>query len=653
MKHKSTSSPAKQTSPNGDISKLNVVYAKFVRSEPFNMSLFNEYTSLKVLTYSASISMTVKMLHRFEQVECVFGYEGIIQDFAAVIAAQKVISENVLMAVKGLNDPRQDFLLGKVAEGSAKFYVVKDAISHAKIYLLEGKGKRRVVVGSANASDRAFSGKQAETLVAFDNDDAAWEQYTQEYEAVRCGASSELTLPDLKHEGIALEDVPVLKNADNKTDGVTLYLGTDPTVSAVPVVVQRVEKLRAGYNKVIKPLVKPKRGPVQISREVVGKTVRLVKSQRDQTALDEPSWLSIDLEAQTVLLSGKTVSLETSSADVARDAELLTQYFNNFGEGFHGDVAQLQRDYFMFMSWFYVSPFICDFRNRAIVEQEYIFDFPLFAVLFGKSNCGKTRLIETLMRSMFGHHSFLNKNDLTRTNLGGLLHTYKRFPAVFDDVEKKRFDQHATDIIKDEQFILQEYPAFVLSMNASNHAFPTEIRKRCLMIYTNASLPDHTEVAKRLYGSVRAIQQNLGTALYHAYLRGVVERLSKGDELPNDILRFSSELLVQLFERHASPLPNWCRPLSVTSYQERKYENIKLELKKLYETNPSAWTIRKAEVILNVVSYEASGLRKEIPDWLLKAGNKGGNIVMDREPLEAFLGVSFGRRWLGFMRRFG
>jgi hypothetical protein len=141
----------------------------------------------------------------------------------------------------------------------------------------------------------------------------------------------------------------------------------------------------------------------------------------------------------------------------------------------------------MFMSWFYISPFVCDFRNRAIHGQEYIFDYPLFAVLFGKSNCGKTRLIETLMRSMFGYHRFIDKNDFTRTNLRGLLNSYRRFPAVFDDVEKKRFDQHGMDVIKDEQFMLDEYPAFVLSMNADNHSFSTEIRKRCLMVYTNAS----------------------------------------------------------------------------------------------------------------------------------------------------------------------
>ena len=86
----------------------------------------------------------------------------------------------------------------------------------------------------------------------------------------------------------------------------------------------------------------------------------------------------------------------------------------------------------------------------AIIEQGYIFDYPLFAVLYGKSNCGKTCLIQTVMKSMFGYFSFVDKSYFTRVNLRNLLHTARRFPAVFDDVEKKRFTEYAADIIKDE-----------------------------------------------------------------------------------------------------------------------------------------------------------------------------------------------------------
>jgi hypothetical protein len=619
---------------------LMAVYALFQRSEPFNMSLFDGFSSLRVLTYSVSIPMTVRMLHRFEHIECVFGYEGIINDFSTILAVQKELSQGILMAVKGLAGEQQAFILARVAEGNARFFVVKDAISHSKIYLLQGASKR-VVVGSANLSDRAFSGKQAETIVIFDDDEAAWQHYEQEYEKVRKGATTEFILPELRIQEIALEDVPVLKQTEKTPGGVTLFVGTDTTTASIPLVINRVERLATSYGHVTKSLVQPKHHQIRLTQETVGRVVRLIKSHRAQDNTVEPTWFSVDFAAGTALLSGKTVSLEVEEGDVSSDVALLTEYFNNYQKGFHGDVAKLQHDYFMFMSWFYISPFVCDFRNRAISQHDYIFDYPYFAVLFGKANCGKTRLIETLMRSMFGYHHFIEKGDFTRTNLRNLQGNYRRFPVIFDDVEKKRFVEHATDVIKDEQFVLEEYPAFVLSMNADNHAFSTEIRKRCLMIYTNASLPDNTEEAKQLYSSVRAIQQRLGTSLYRKYLATVMASLANR-EPPRDILRFSSELLVSLFQTYGrNGTPAWCTPISINEYSDRKYENVRAELRKLYQTAPSNWKIRRDEVILTVESYEAPGLRKEIPDYLLLEGNKGTNIVMHRKGLEDFLGLRF------------
>ena len=87
--------------PELDTSRLNAVHAQFQRGEPFSLELFEGFESLRVLTYSASILMTVKMLNRFETVECVFGYEGVLQKFSTVLACQKVLSENFLIGSTG------------------------------------------------------------------------------------------------------------------------------------------------------------------------------------------------------------------------------------------------------------------------------------------------------------------------------------------------------------------------------------------------------------------------------------------------------------------------------------------------------------------------------------------------------------------------
>ena len=628
-----------------EISKLNVVYARYERSEPFSMGLFDGFSSLRVLTYSASISFTVRMLNLFETVECVFGYEGVLQDFSDIIACQKTLTENELLAVKGLDDTRKQFILDKHSQGKAHFYVVKDAVSHSKIYLLESETLRRVLVGSANLSDRAFSGKQHETLIAYDNDAGAWAHYEQEYQNVKNGATSKLTLPELSLSEVALEDVPFLQEVQKAKTNLVLFTNIDTAATVVPTTIKSIEKLAARYRPLVQPLTSGKNSKLIVTSEVVGKLVHLVKSQKRDDQTSDQNWFSIHRDTRKVFLCGKEVLLEVDREQLKSDTACIVQYFENFNNGFHGDVAQHQKDYFMFMCWLYFSPFVCDFRNQAIAGQDYIFDYPLFAILYGKSNCGKTRLVETLMQSMFGHWKFVDKSDFTRTNLRGLLQTYKRFPVAFDDIDKKRFADHASDIIKDETFMLPEYPAFVLSMNAEDHSFPTELRKRCLILYTNASLPDNTDTAKLLYKSVKAIRSKISTALYREYLRWVLEHLEESTAVP-DILAFSSTLLVEIMtENSSASLPHWCVPVSINQYQNRKYEKIRAELIMLHETNPAIWEVRPSEVILRVQQTEVHGLRREIPDWLLKQGSKAGNLVLDRKAFEEFTNLSLKRAW--------
>src|SRR2546421_2646389 len=276
--------------PDLDKDTLRVVYAQYLRYEKFTDALFDSFSSLQVLTYSASIPMLVKMLNRFDTVECIFGCEKILLDFSDILAAQKVICENLLTVIQGLDDARKRFLLEKVQQGKARFYVVKDAISHAKIYLLKGDNRRLVLVGSTNASERAFSGKQAETLIAFE-DEPAWNYYQREYDLVKQSASSEIALSNLNltHAELLLEEIPLIQEAQQSKAGLTVLVNKDVAATAIPIVIHRVEKLADYYRPQLQPLTKPQNGQVHLTREITGKIIQLVKSRKRTDQTQEPA----------------------------------------------------------------------------------------------------------------------------------------------------------------------------------------------------------------------------------------------------------------------------------------------------------------------------------------------------------------------------
>ena len=193
---------------------LDVVYARVQRVEPFDSNLFAGFTSLRALTYTSSIPMILGLLRDFDfdDFECVFGHNGVLsRDAAAVLAFQQTVDESLskgFVGIKGLSEDRRQIIYDRAIANTARFYVVKDAIAHAKIYLLEGNEKRRVIVGSANLSETAFSGRQAETLIVFDQDEEAWEHYSRQYQDIRDIATSHLALREapIKAELIPIEE---------------------------------------------------------------------------------------------------------------------------------------------------------------------------------------------------------------------------------------------------------------------------------------------------------------------------------------------------------------------------------------------------------------------------------------------------------------
>ena len=631
---------------------------------------------MKALTYTASIRMIVGLLrdHEYDDFECVFGHEGILRpDLSDVLAFQTAVDEQLSKAFVGVqtSDERRHALFDLVATDRARFFVVKDKIAHAKIYLLERDDLRRVVVGSANLSETAFSGRQAETLIVFDNDDVAWGHYTAQYEAVRSVATSRLTPrhKPIPAELIPVEEIPTLKEVEERQQDVRMYIPADSEQEAevsLPKVLETVLKVSAPIRRTLADVRPGKNGQVAITPRTVKEMITISRSRPSED--DSPNvYLSYD--GREFNLSGEVMGLEADPEDIRGDVARWIEFFGNYENGFKGDVPKLQRDYFTFMSWFYFSPLLCDVRNFALRSGAFSFEQPMFAVLYGSSNCGKTSLIETLMDSMFSHPRIVEADKFTRSNLRALRETFKRLPVVFDDVTRDRFNRHAEEVIKQDYITDPEYPCFALSMNAEARNFKDEIVKRCLMIYTRTSLPgDQTAVRHRLQRSISEIRERMTTALYREYLRRMtakIEGLRSLGQAPLadiDVLDLSSTVLSDVFREHVpegTNMPDWCSPMTLVEYQNRAWERPRRVIENLLSRDrytkdrkppEGAWTISDDMVLVGTGQMGAARTRNEIPDWILDdTASVASQIGLKRNEVEEFLGRRLrGRRWLLF-----
>jgi hypothetical protein len=646
-----------------DGSGLRVVAARFVEESKFDWQLFRGFDTIRVLTYSASIPAIVKMLDEFEfeSFECVFGCEATLRDIKDVLAFQKVAVGDTRSAIMNLSDRRHAYILSRVQAGKAAFRVLRRQVAHAKLYLLENRaeGRNRVVVGSANLSERAFSGTQPETLVKFDDDPVAWGHYSRMYQGIRDSASDEIPLPPERiiTAEIEIEEVPAV--ADQSATLVIDRPAGEAGVVSFPLQVERIEKVAAAISPHVAAAAPSFRNGTQritpqVKREI--SRIKLVKSAEDS----DNRYFTVNRADEKAILSGEEFALEWSPEKVATDARLMVEYFKNYEGAFEGDVSRLQRDYFILWSWFYFSPFICDMRSRALLLGEDVVRYPSFAIVFGKSNCGKTTLVDTLMTSMFGKVNTVDKRSFTTSQLRGLQQSYKRFPVVFDDIGRRAFSNHGRDIIKDElPPPVEEFPGFVLSMNAEPTAFPDEVVKRSLMIYTTTALPPHQEeLRQRLHSRIQGVREGLTGHLYRRYLVETMERL-KEDSLPEDWLHVSSAVLssILLESSGISSLPQWCQAQTWLGYAEKRYDRIRARLNDLLRPSalmkkegeaPNGWFIDGQRVIV-LEQRDAFGRRgfdwEDVPSTLIDEDASGGSrTVLNRASLEAFLGRKLSSR---------
>ena len=639
-----------------DGSGLRVVNARFVEEQRFDWSLFEGFSKLRVLTYSASVDAIVRMLDNFsfDTFECVFGYEGTLRDIKNILAFQQVVVGDTRAAIMGLKDERHTHILKKVHAGQARFRVLRKAIAHAKIYLLSStEGQNRVIVGSANLSERAFSGRQPETLVVFDNDQLAWTHYNRMYDEVRDSASDEIKLPEdrITKAEIELPETPVMSDIS----GTLVIEAPKPAEShvAMPIQIQRVEKVAAVLNPRISAASPAIHSGVQRITPEVKRDISRIKLVKSAEEADNRNF-SINRTNRTALLSGEIFPLEWDETLVEQDARLLLDYFQNYEGAFEGDVPRLQRDYFILASWLYFSPFMCDMRSLALLQDSDVIRYPSFAIVFGKSNCGKTTLVDTLITSMFGFAHTLDKRSFTTSQLRGLQYGYKRFPVVFDDIGRNAFNRHGRDMIKNELHPdTEEHPGFILSMNAEPQSFPDEIVKRSMMIYTTTALPAHNEEMRQtLQGRIQEMRRSLTGHLYRKYLTEVMISLDE-ERLPEDWLALSSEILSGILKNVTNKsVPKWCQRVTWFAYAEKRYDRVKARLKNLLRKSAyaksegdvsSGWTVDGNSIVV-WETRDAFGRRgfdwDDVPSTLIdEDASSGGRTVLNRRSLEEFLGI--------------
>lgn len=640
---------------------LDVVKLDYVEAQTMTwQELFAGFDTIYAITYSSGINFVCQLLNQFETAEIIFGCEDIISySLQEIMAYQSKLIERLRASA---NKAKQN-LIERIENNSLHLYVARTMLSHEKIYLLSAKdGKKRVVMGSANMSLAAFGGHQRENISYVDGDQA-YEWYMGCYEELREGSTDQIVRESIlcADAGENLEELPISRT-----------IRTKKAVIVEPIETQKEEVLFALdvknlANKLAPSVPKPAKkdkGKILLSPDGIKKIRRQVVAEQTKEKELRTEYPQLEIYSQDgrVLLNDHEVDLSPNAEDIRHDVELFLKYMDGYNK-FHGDVSGMQRRYYEFANWFFCTPFMACMRDMAIRYNQNTLPYPVFGLVYGQSKAGKTSFLETLLKMMIGQKTKLSAPDFTRSSIEGLKRTVKGAPIIVDDLTNTRFNQHAIETIKNDDFgvadHLLHYPAVVISANEDVKAVAPEIIRRTVICRVQAGLTN-TEVMRS--SVVRTVQKEIGTAFYREYLRRMLEvipqlleEIRSDEEIAPDILATSSRILMDIFrEYHQGGIPQYARELSLDDYfSERVTGSYAIKtIVNAWRTSPSSFEViaRSNELRYNAGNtWDVDRILKELPETLEPHKSRDW-LVMNLDEAQKFFEISFTRTWLDKIR---
>ena len=451
---------------------LNVVKAVYADTVETNWEeLFDGFDRLYAITFSSGIEFVNKVINKFSYAEVVFGCEKIIANDIAAIMSVQIDSVQRLAKSKSAGN-----LANRLDDGSLQLYVSRDTKSHEKIFILESADHKRVrvITGSANMSASAFCGIQRENIVCFD-DEAAFSHYKVLFETFKETCSDNVSYKavvntmnqeDYLKENI--KEVPVFQSIEKQK--LVFLEQAQPEDEVEYEIVADVKKMQ----ELVKPIM-PKM-PVQANRIVVaaepmhvlGKRYTEVRRVAAEAVKQLPK-LHIDYDAGTMTFNDENIDLNPNLSEVAKNIKSIQKFFSGM-DYFYGDVEQAKKDYFKYMTWYLATPFMAYLRYFASRNNYDTKLFPMYGVIYGDSNGGKTTFIKFLVKLMCGETVKMNTTeDFTATRIDGLKRVCEGLPLNIDDLAKTQFQNHSERVIKNDEWGISDrlvnYPAVSITSN--------------------------------------------------------------------------------------------------------------------------------------------------------------------------------------------
>ena len=298
--------------------KIAITKEKFLSQELSTYDvIFRGYNELRVITYSYALSFIEDIMRYFDRGEVIIGFDKLINKNAAELLALQEFSTNFVC--------HNSYLQKRIHDDEFRFYVLNDLVSHQKIYLLKADdGRVRTITGSANFSERAWTGEQIECVTVCD-DPECYELYASQYETLQLFATAEISknaIP-IEEDGENADELPFFKKIE-KDNAIVLHDSQNEEEQEYAFHADKLDKEWEDRLKAIK--LKPSKDgkilfEIKHMKTLLG-AIRKDNARKKERQLINPQFI-LDFDNHTALHNHETLNLSHHSPSAKKQTQKL------------------------------------------------------------------------------------------------------------------------------------------------------------------------------------------------------------------------------------------------------------------------------------------------------------------------------------------
>ena len=654
---------------NGQKSGFNAIKFKITGNlsyEKWN-ELFDGYDRLKIITYSSSLYMIKNIIKSFNDVEIIFGNENVLGSLETLITEQYA----TMKMLQDVNYKDDNVFIDRIKAGTLSFYVtnLENYTSHQKLYLLSGDGgKFRTITGSANFSLKAFNSNQIENILVSDDEDT-YAVFEEIYNQTKKYSTQEITEKSIKKLDIEnIEELPAFKEVlqvkelqmEEPEEGIQRY---------------RVEEgdfkkfLQDNNINLNKDLIKKKGKKILITHDKVKKVVKnftLALDEKRKTYVHYPVFYLKKSDGQ-IYLNDKVIDLNViSEQDILKDIAIFKEFFAGYFDPelkFRGDLLNNVRKYYATVNYCFCAPFLSVCRNETIGTNVEVTPYPMFLLLKGITNAGKSMLMKFMLKLCFNNYGLNIDNvdgllqkadtaDNAPAKLQEKIALMKGMPLMIDEVSPTRWKGYGERFIKSDMILGENLSPVIMASNDIKE-IDEALGKRTISFDIDITIPRISNLQRK--DAVKNLNNFTG-ALYKIYLKEMLVVLpaflktfheEKKKEYP-DLLGLSSKVLYDIFKKYNldEELPDYIDIYDIQYYLIKANDHEKInDFRDLYEKVGDEWEVNRKLDTIKIKfenQYQARDFQRkygmEFADW------QGRNIIMPLRKVERFFGLKIGKK---------